>query len=201
MNSFSSRCWKFQLCILKNKKVLFLKKKKLNRCQFQNKKLCLLSQFSQRFCIWRPQISWSFSWTNSPLPVTPGSWGGGAGNGNSHTWSLNGKLAKEVRFLVHLTAIKSSLAQISWLFSCTNWEAVAAAAAVAAAEAEAEAEVAATSGRAGSGGGGAGYWECWWCGGGERRRGSSSSSSIKARPCYFSQKNLLYPKIVFQKFE
>ena len=31
-NSFSNRCWKFQLSILKNKKVLFLKNKFLSRC-------------------------------------------------------------------------------------------------------------------------------------------------------------------------
>ena len=36
-NSFSNRCWKFQLSTLKNKKVLFLKKF-LSRCQYQNKK-------------------------------------------------------------------------------------------------------------------------------------------------------------------
>ena len=30
-NSFSNRCWKFQLSILKNKKVLFLKKYNLDR--------------------------------------------------------------------------------------------------------------------------------------------------------------------------
>ena len=33
------------------------------------------------------------------------------------TWSLNGRLANEVKFLTHLTAMKRSLAQISWLFS------------------------------------------------------------------------------------
>ena len=37
-NSFSNRCWKFQLSILKNKKVLFQKKYFLGRCQYQNKK-------------------------------------------------------------------------------------------------------------------------------------------------------------------
>jgi hypothetical protein len=44
------------------------------------------------------------------------------------TWSLNGKLAKDVRFFVHLTAIKSNLAQISWLFSWTSCDAATAAA-------------------------------------------------------------------------
>ena len=51
------------------------------------------------------------------------------------TWSLNGRLAKLVKFFVHLTAIKSNLAQISWLFSCTSCDAAAAAAAVEAVEA------------------------------------------------------------------
>ena len=38
-NSFSIRFWKIQLSILKNKKVLFLKKIYfLSRCQYQNKK-------------------------------------------------------------------------------------------------------------------------------------------------------------------
>ena len=37
-NSFSNWFWKFQLSILKNKKVLFLKKYFLSRCQYQNKK-------------------------------------------------------------------------------------------------------------------------------------------------------------------
>ena len=37
-NSISNWTWKFQLSILKNKKVLFLKKKILGRCQYQNKK-------------------------------------------------------------------------------------------------------------------------------------------------------------------
>ena len=37
-NSFSNRYWKFQLSTLKNKKVLFLKKYFLSRCQYQNKK-------------------------------------------------------------------------------------------------------------------------------------------------------------------
>ena len=38
-NSISNRCWKFQLSILKNKKVLSLKKIFFNsRCQYQNKK-------------------------------------------------------------------------------------------------------------------------------------------------------------------
>ena len=48
-NLISNWTWKFQLSILKNKKVLFLKKIFLSRCQFQNNKLCLLSQFSRRF--------------------------------------------------------------------------------------------------------------------------------------------------------
>lgn len=33
------------------------------------------------------------------------------------TWSLKGRLAKEVRFFVHFTAMKSSRADISWLVS------------------------------------------------------------------------------------
>ena len=37
-NAFSNRCWKFQFSILKNKKVLFLKKYFLSRGQYQNKK-------------------------------------------------------------------------------------------------------------------------------------------------------------------
>ena len=36
-NSFSNWFWKFQLSILKNKKVLFLKKYFLSCCQYQNK--------------------------------------------------------------------------------------------------------------------------------------------------------------------
>ena len=36
-NSISNRCWKFQLSILKNKKVLSLKKHFCGRCQYQNK--------------------------------------------------------------------------------------------------------------------------------------------------------------------
>ena len=52
-NSFSNRCWKFQLSILKNKKVLFLKKYFLSRCQYQNKK---------NFVYW-PNFQWRF-WGN-----------------------------------------------------------------------------------------------------------------------------------------
>ena len=37
-NSLSNRCWKFQLSILKNKKVLILKNFFLDHCQYQNKK-------------------------------------------------------------------------------------------------------------------------------------------------------------------
>ena len=37
-NPISNRCWKLQLSILKNKKVLFLKKIFLTHCQYQNKK-------------------------------------------------------------------------------------------------------------------------------------------------------------------
>ena len=37
-NSFSNLFWKFQLSIVKNKKVLFLKKYFLSRFQYQNKK-------------------------------------------------------------------------------------------------------------------------------------------------------------------
>jgi hypothetical protein len=37
-NPFSNRCWKFQLSILKNKKVLFLKIYFFGPCQYQNKK-------------------------------------------------------------------------------------------------------------------------------------------------------------------
>ena len=42
-NSISNWTWKFQLSILKNKKVLFLNKNFFGRCQYQNKKLCLVS--------------------------------------------------------------------------------------------------------------------------------------------------------------
>ena len=45
-NSFTKSFWKFHLSILKNKKVLFLKKKFFSRCQYKTKKLCLPTQFS-----------------------------------------------------------------------------------------------------------------------------------------------------------
>ena len=46
-NPFTNRSWKFQLSILKNKKRFIYKKKFfLGCCQYQNKKLCLLTQFS-----------------------------------------------------------------------------------------------------------------------------------------------------------
>ena len=49
-NSFSKRFWKFQLSILKNKKVLFLKKKFFKPLSIsKQKKLCLLTQFSRGF--------------------------------------------------------------------------------------------------------------------------------------------------------
>ena len=50
----SNRCWKFQLPILKNKKVLFLKKKNhfLAVINIKTKKLCLLNKFSVKvLCI------------------------------------------------------------------------------------------------------------------------------------------------------
>jgi hypothetical protein len=37
-NALPTRCLKFQLSVLKNKKVLFLKKYFLGCCQYQNKK-------------------------------------------------------------------------------------------------------------------------------------------------------------------
>ena len=37
-NSFSNRCWEFQLSVLKNKKVLFLKNYFFGRCRCQNRK-------------------------------------------------------------------------------------------------------------------------------------------------------------------
>ena len=50
-NSISNWTWKFHLSILKNKKVLFLKKKILSCCQYQNKKpLCSDSIFRKGFC-------------------------------------------------------------------------------------------------------------------------------------------------------
>ena len=51
-NSFSNRCWKFQLSILKNKKVLILKKYFLGRCQYK-KKTALFTHpiFSEVFVI------------------------------------------------------------------------------------------------------------------------------------------------------
>ena len=51
------------------------------------------------------------------------------------TWSRNGRLAKEVKFFVHLTAMNSKRAQISWLFSWASCDAATAAAAAVAAEA------------------------------------------------------------------
>lgn len=57
----------------------------------------------------------------------------------SLTWSLNGNLAKEVKFLVHLTAMNKSLAEISWLFSDMTWLTLPATAALAAAAAAAAA--------------------------------------------------------------
>ena len=50
-NSFSNRCWKFQLFILKNKKVLFLKKK----CFF-----LLLSISKQKSFVYWPNFQWRF---------------------------------------------------------------------------------------------------------------------------------------------
>ena len=47
--SILNRCWKFQFPILKNKKVLSLKKYFFCHSQYQNKKkLCLLTQFSRK---------------------------------------------------------------------------------------------------------------------------------------------------------
>ena len=47
-NSFLNRCWKFQLWILKNKKVLFLKKRwaKSRVLNIKTSSFCLLTQFS-----------------------------------------------------------------------------------------------------------------------------------------------------------
>ena len=53
-NSFSSRCWKFQLSFLKNKKVLFLKKYFLSRIKYQNKKSF----------VYGPNFQWRF-WFDS----------------------------------------------------------------------------------------------------------------------------------------
>ena len=47
--SFSNRCWKFQLPILKNKKVLFLKKYLFLRSRYKNKALFTDSTFREGF--------------------------------------------------------------------------------------------------------------------------------------------------------
>ena len=49
-NSFSNRCWKFQLSILRNKKVLFLKINFVAVVNIKTKIIFLLTQFSRRFC-------------------------------------------------------------------------------------------------------------------------------------------------------
>ena len=55
-NSISKWTWKFQLSILKNKKVLFLKKN-LSRCQYQNKKALFTdSIFLKVFGLWWKEI-------------------------------------------------------------------------------------------------------------------------------------------------
>ena len=46
-NSISNWTWKFELSIFKNKKVLFLKKK-LSRCQYQNKKVLFTDSIFQK---------------------------------------------------------------------------------------------------------------------------------------------------------
>ena len=51
-NSISNWTWKFQLSILKDKKVLFLKKNFLGPLSISKQKnLCLLTQFSRRFWV------------------------------------------------------------------------------------------------------------------------------------------------------
>ena len=47
-NSIPKWTWKFQLSILKNKKVLFLKKNFLSRCQYQNKKSLFTDSIFQK---------------------------------------------------------------------------------------------------------------------------------------------------------
>ena len=51
----SNWTWKFQISILKNKKVLFLKKYILSRCQSQNKKALFTGPFSVKVLI-RPTV-------------------------------------------------------------------------------------------------------------------------------------------------
>ena len=56
-DSFSNWFWKFQLSILKNKSVLFLKKYSLRRYQYHYKKALFTdSIFSEGFGFWRPKI-------------------------------------------------------------------------------------------------------------------------------------------------
>ena len=54
--TFSNRCWKFQLSILKNKKKYFKRNSFLSSCQYQNKK---------SFLYW-PNFQWRF-WNNPYL--------------------------------------------------------------------------------------------------------------------------------------
>ena len=63
-NAFSNKCWKFKLSILKNKKVLFLKKYFSGRCQYQNKKTLFTDPiFSEGFAFaynfWLYATVWS----------------------------------------------------------------------------------------------------------------------------------------------
>ena len=57
-NSFSNRCWKFQLSIFRNKKVLFLKKIELSQewtgCNIKTTSFVYWPNFQQRFCLEPP---------------------------------------------------------------------------------------------------------------------------------------------------
>ena len=61
--SFSNRCWKFQLSILKNKKVLFLKKN-FGRCQYQNKQALFADPIFSEGFDWKYQL-WFSRWTKN----------------------------------------------------------------------------------------------------------------------------------------
>ena len=51
-NSILNRCWKFQLSVLKNKKVLSLKKCFLGCCQYQNKKALFTDSIFWKVLAW-----------------------------------------------------------------------------------------------------------------------------------------------------
>ena len=69
---FSNRFWKFQLSILKNKKVLFLKKNKIKLLSISKQiSFVYWPNFQGRFWLWYPETRFVFTKTNFCVLVTP----------------------------------------------------------------------------------------------------------------------------------